>query len=154
MGKKNQIYYYPRSIKVAKFLGVKNIFEGVIIDIRDKDILIQNKDMTIKASPPKREGLERGMEVYFGIRAEEVMIIREDRPIKGKVQENIISGKITDVYEKGATHTLYFKPEKHESLIEIEIPNYAYRKLNIFNGKIISVSLKKESIFIIPKEVY
>jgi ABC-type Fe3+/spermidine/putrescine transport system ATPase subunit len=151
VGRKNQIYYYPRSIKVARFLGVRNIFEGRVTEIVDRDVIVQNKEMTIKASPPKRMDLKKGIEVYFGIRAEEVMIIREDRPIEKKVQENILKGNIIDIYEKGSTHTLYFKEHRNGFLIEIEIPNYAYRKLNIFNGKIVNISLKKESLFVIPK---
>jgi len=38
-----------------------------------------------------------------------------------------------------------------DATLKIEIPNFAYRKLKLSKGKTITVSLKKESIWIIPE---
>ena len=89
-------------------------------------------------------------EVEFCIRPEEVMILREDRPIREGLSENIISGHIIEIVEQGPTYLILFHAVNGPTL-HISVPSYAFKKLGLNEGKEIRVSLKKESIWIIPK---
>lgn len=152
-GAREEVFYKPKTKNVAKFLGARNIFSGIIISLNEKAVAIENPDIgEIKALLHDEEPqLTVGEKVTFGIRPEEIMIIRPDRPIDKKVQDNILEGEVLTTLGKGASHTIFFKMKNKDATLKIEIPNFVYRKLKLSKGKIITVSLKKESIWIIPE---
>ena len=83
-GSKEDIFYRPQTHKVAKFFGVKNIFHGKITEIRPEEgeMTVWVEEKGFQASIPYREGAVVGEWVRFCIRPEEIMILKEDRPIK------------------------------------------------------------------------
>ena len=153
-GAREEVFYKPKTKNVAKFLGARNIFSGIIVSLNEKTVAIENPDIgEIKAFLHDEEPrLTIGEKVTFGIRPEEIMIIRPDKPIDKKVQDNILEGEVLTTLGKGASHTIYFKVKDRDATLNIKIPNFAYRKLKLSKGKTITVSLKKESIWIIPQE--
>ena len=153
-GAREDVFYKPKTKNVAKFLGARNIFSGMIVSLNEKAVAIENPDIgEIKALLHDEEPrMIIGEKVTFGIRPEEIMIIRPDRPIDKKVQDNILKGEVLTTLGKGASHTIYFKVKDRDATLKIEIPNFVYRKLKLSKGKIITVSLKKESIWIIPEK--
>ena len=92
-------------------------------------------------------------DVYFGIRGEEVMILRQGEKIKPLLEHNVINGYITRIIEKTSSHTVFFRDEFDEFGLEIELVNLVYRKLNLKTGYRIQVSLKSSSIWISLEEV-
>ncbi len=152
-GAREEVFYKPKTKNVAKFLGARNIFSGIIVSLNEKALAIENPDIgEIKALLHDEEPrMIVGEKVTFGIRPEEIMIIRPDRPIDKKVQDNILKGEVLTTLGKGASHTIFFKMKNNDATLKIEIPNFVYRKLKLSKGKIITVSLKKESIWIIPE---
>jgi len=153
-GAREDVFYKPKTKNVAKFLGARNIFSGMIVSLNEKAVAIENPDIgEIKALLHDEEPrMIIGEKVTFGIRPEEIMIIRPDRPIDKKVQDNILKGEVLTTLGKGASHTIYFKVKDRDATLKIEIPNFVYRKLKLSKGKTITVSLKKESIWIIPEK--
>jgi len=148
-GKKNRIYFFPKTINVANFTGMQNIFKGTIIDINENKryVSISNNGYTFTAEiPPFQEMPQKDSQVFFGIRAEEVMLIRQRDDLKSAVRENIIDGKLADISERTSTHTLFFKDLSEKLNIEIEIPNHVYRRLTPSIGMNVKISLKKDSI--------
>jgi ABC-type Fe3+/spermidine/putrescine transport system ATPase subunit len=107
-----------------------------------------------QASIPYREGAVVGEQVRFCIRPEEIMVLKEDRPIKKSLRANIFTGQIVRIVEKGAEHTLFFKQSRNDYDFEISIPNLAYRSLRIQEGQLVKVAFKWESIWVIPEEKY
>jgi len=85
-------------------------------------------------------------------RPEEIMVLKEDKPIKENLKVNIFTGKIIRIIEKGAEHTLFFKQSRDDHDFEISTPNLAYRSLRVKEGQLVKVAFKWESIWIIPKE--
>ncbi|MBI5327677.1 MAG: ABC transporter ATP-binding protein [Deltaproteobacteria bacterium] len=152
-GAREDVFYKPKTKNVARFLGARNIFSGIIVSLYEKAVAIENPDIgEIKALLHHEEQrMTVGEKVTFGIRPEEIMIIRPDKPIDKKVQDNLLEGEVLTTLGKGASHTIYFKVRDRDATIKIEIPNFAYRKLKLSKGKTITVSLKKESIWIIPE---
>lgn len=152
-GEREDVFYRPKTKNVAKFLGARNIFSGRVASINGITATIENADIgAVKVFIQSGETmLSVGEKITFGIRPEEIMIIRPDKPIDKKVQDNILEGEILTTLGKGVSHTVFFKVKDKPATLKIEIPNFAYRKLKLNKGKTITVSLKKESIWIIPE---
>jgi molybdate transport system ATP-binding protein len=154
IGSKEDIFYRPQTQKVAKFFGVKNIFYGKITEIHpgEGDMMVWVEEKDFQASIPYRKGAREEEWIYFCIRPEEIMILKENRPIKKNLKANIFEGKIVRIVEKGAEHTLFFKQSNNDYDFEISISNLAYRSLGLREGQLVHVAFKWESIWLIPEE--
>lgn len=148
-GTREEVFYRPRTKNVARFMGVRNIFDGRIQTIEGSHAIIYNKGIGSIKAVAAAPGLREGQDVSFCIRPEEVIIIRPDKAA-GKVQDNILEGEIVSTVGKGSTHILFLKTGSEDTLIKIELPNFVLRKLGLATGSHIRVSLKKENIWVIP----
>jgi molybdate transport system ATP-binding protein len=153
VGSKEDVFYHPKTHKVAKFFGAKNIFHGKAVEILpDKTkmkIRVEEKGFT--ATTPYREGVVVGESVLFCIRPEEIMIVKEDRIIKERLKDNVFTVEVVSIVEKGADHTLFVRLSQDEYDLEISIPNLAYRSLSPSVGKKVNVAFKWNSIWLIPE---
>jgi molybdate transport system ATP-binding protein len=140
-----EIFSKPISENVAKLVGMNNIFKGRILDIINDEVMIQSHKKIIA---PGMEDLQIGEEVTWCIRPDQVMVVREDRPLGNAVASNIFSGKITEIISNGATYLLYIDGDFD---LEIEIPSHAFERMDIKQGQIIRVSIKKTAIHIIKE---
>jgi molybdate transport system ATP-binding protein len=156
IGSKEDIFYRPQTQNVAKFFAVKNIFHGKVTDIRpgEGEMTVWVEEKGFQASIPYQEGARVDEWVRFCIRPEEIMVLKEDRPIKKNLKANIFAGNIVRIVEKGAEHTLFFKQSRDDYDFEISMPNLAYRSLRIKEGQLVKVAFKWESIWLIPEEKY
>jgi len=154
IGSKEDIFYCPRTQKVAKFFGVKNIFRGKIMEIypEEGEMTVRVEEKGFQSSIPYREGEVVGKWVYFCIRPEEIMVLKDDKRIKKSLMANIFTGKIARIVEKGAEHTLFFKQSRDDYDFEISMPNLAYRSLRVKEGQLVKVGFKWESIWLIPED--
>jgi len=98
-----------------------------------------------------RDSVEVGTEVDLFIRPEEVMIIREGKPVKESLKQNIFLGKIVEISERRRYHTVHLQTIEGKIPIEVAIPNYAFRNLNLSMGKIVEVALRDESLWVMEK---
>jgi len=154
-GRKNRLYYFPRTLRVAQFTGMGNIFKGYIesVERESRNVSIRCGRYIFRSKLPEFLPLpESGREVYFGIRAEEVMILREGEQVKPLLKDNIISGYVKKILEKTSSHTVYFSDMKDELNLEIELTNLVYRRLDIRKNSEIKISLKSSSIWISLEE--
>ncbi len=148
IGSREDVFYRPATRNVARFLGVRNIFDGRVSRISDEEVEIDCPELgAIRTHAPRRLGLSQGGAVTFCIRPEEILVIRPDKSL-GKVADNVIEGEILSTTGKGSTHILYLGAGR--AVLKIELPNFVLRKLGLREGNRIRVSLKKENIWIIP----
>lgn len=147
-GKRNEMYFHPRTKAVAEFLGFKNIFRGEIRNTQESIIKIYTDETgeIEVARTFRNEHLKTGDRVYWGVRPEEVRILRDSSQDERK--DNPFSGKIIQVFEKGFSHTLIFNLNNSVVCFEIEIPHAAYRKLGIKQGMDVVVTIGKERIWV------
>ena len=145
IGTPKEIFTKPISKNVAKLVGMNNIFKGEVLEIRNDEVVIQSQEKIIA---PGIVGLEIREEVAWCIRPDQVMVVREDIPLKKTIAENVFSGKITEIISKGATYLLFIEGDLD---LEIEMLSYAFERLDIEQGKMIRVSLKKSAIHIIKE---
>jgi ABC-type Fe3+/spermidine/putrescine transport system ATPase subunit len=151
VGKKDDIFLKPASKKVAQFLGARNLYRGKILS---KDKLTERMMLevdSLRFSMPMHlwhDSFEEGKEVDLFIRPEEVMIIREDKPVKESLKRNIVLGRIIDITDKRRYQLVHFQAMEASLNIEISIPNYAFRNLDLAIGKIVNVALREESLWV------
>jgi len=148
---KHKVYQQPASIEVAQFFGIKNLFAGVLSRQNDGRIIVQSSVLHCDLDVDVQEallGIASGAEVSAGIRANEVMVLRGDADPSRWA--NTMSGRVHAILDKGAAYTVLFRPDTAAGLnIEIELNSHAYRRLGLYEGKDIRISLKRENLFVI-----
>jgi molybdate transport system ATP-binding protein/molybdate/tungstate transport system ATP-binding protein len=153
-GTKEEIYKHPNSLEVARFLGIRNIFRGIVQDVDPHKgigrVTIKGKGLTFTFD--LKGGLTPGEEVDFLIRPEEVMVIREGKPIKESLKANIFEGEIRKIIEIESHHTLLLNEVGQGVIFEVDIPNYVFRNLKLTENQRVKAALRRESLWIIPKK--
>lgn len=150
VGKRDEVFLRPRSRKVAQFLGLKNLYRAKILSAKDFHQRWTLGVNGLRFSVPtnvSESQMEVGKEVDLFIRPEEVMIIREGKPVKDSIRRNIFEGEILDITDRGRYHLIHFQTTGMKILFQISIPNYAFRNLNLSIGKIAKVALRDESLW-------
>jgi len=145
-GKRNRVYFFPENRRIALFTGMENVFSGEVVHVDEqaKEVQLMHQGILFKAyydRPVPRSP------VFFGFRAEEVMLIKENRPLPEAIrEENLLSAVLRSVVEKGSSHTMVFEEKSSRMPITAEVPNYVYRKLNVALGKEAALFVRKRNI--------
>jgi ABC-type Fe3+/spermidine/putrescine transport system ATPase subunit len=150
IGSRDDIYYRPATIDVARFLRNQNIFDLTVEEILTDGSLQLGNGIKLKA--PGYIGAERGQRLATGIRSEEVMVIRPNKPIGPELQDNLFSATVDDILVFGGTHTLCVKLKGNNVMVDVELPNCAMRDLGYVVGDTLQVCLRKRSLWTIPLE--
>ncbi len=147
-GDKNLVYKSPATVEAANFFGIKNIFTGRVKSISDKSfsVICPELDKNLNIQYDKKRHFSVSESAVFGIRPEEVMILRPG-PVKSR-GSNVLKGTITEIFERGSFITVIFEEEKTGTDVEIELMIYAFIKLSITKGKKVRIVFREESIFI------
>ena len=148
VGSRDDIYYRPATIDVARFLHNQNIFEMTVEKILMDGSLLLNNGIQLKV--PGIIGVEKGHRLAAGIRSEEVMVIRPHKPIGPELQDNLFQATVVDILVFGGTHTLCVKLNGSDVAVDVELPNCAMRDLGYVIGDELQVSLRKRSLWTIP----
>ncbi len=143
--KRNEIYFRPRTVVVAKFFGIKNLFDGKITSIDEEKLKIETIFGSIDVKKTYREKeIKFGENIVWGIHSDEVRIIREEHK---KIRLNKISGSINQVFLHGQHWNIRLLCES--GMLNITIPDFIYKRLNISKKDKMDVELPEERIFII-----
>jgi len=151
VGKRDDVFLKPRTKHVAQFLGLRNLYRGKILNMEgpvDRILLDINGLRFFIPNGACQNKMEIGREVDLYIRPEEVMILREGKPIKESLKRNIFVGNIMDIANRGRHHSVFFQEADEKISFEISIPNYAYRNLDLSVGKGVKVALRDESFWV------
>jgi ABC-type Fe3+/spermidine/putrescine transport system ATPase subunit len=151
VGKRDEVFLRPKSKKVAQFLGAKNLYRAKVLknDGSSQRLILGVNGLQFSIPTSLyQDKMEVGKEVDLFIRPEEVMIIREGKFVKDSLKQNILQGKILDIADKERYHLVYFQTTEGKILFEISIPNYAFRHLNLSNGKMVRIALREESLWV------
>ena len=150
--KREDVFLRPGSKKVAQFLGAKNLYRAKIMKKEGSSQRLILGVNGLQFSIPTnlvQDQMEVGKEVDLFIRPEEVMILREGKPVKDSLKRNVFEGKILDITDKERYHLVYFQTTEGGIPFEISIPNYTFRNLNLSVGKWVQIALREESLWII-----
>jgi len=151
VGKRDDVFLKPKSKKVAQFFGAKNLYRAKVLRNEESSQRLILGVNGLQFSIPMslyQDKMEVGKEVDLFIRPEEVMIIREGKPVKDSLKQNIFEGEILDIANKEKYYTVYFQIMEGKILFEISIPKYAFRNLNLSIGKMVRIALREESLWV------
>lgn len=91
----------------------------------------------------KYDRLTKGME-------EEVLVVREGKPIKESLRQNILAGEVVRILDRGTHRWVLFRPLGLSVHLEINLPNYVFRNLALQEGQEIRVARRRGSFWVIP----
>jgi len=151
VGERDDIFQKPQSTRVAQFLGLKNLFRAKVVrkDEHLHRLILEVDGLQFSISADSGRGpVEVGMEVDLYVRPDEIMIIREGKPVKDSLRQNIFEGEVLDIVDKGRYHLVYFQTIEGKILFEVSIPNYTFRNLNLSIGKMVRIALRDESLWV------
>lgn len=149
-GPVREIYERPASLEVASYFGIRNLFPVTVTQAGEREITLDcpplGTDLKLRRPAGLDASLRRGDFRTVGIRAENVMILRPG--LESRNRDNIIHGTVSRLFMRGASHCVIFTPSGNGPAIEIEVPDYAFRKLGLAEEVPVSIFLKAESLFI------
>ena len=112
-------------------------------------IAVWGKEMVL----PREQAAEdftAGERVILYLRPEEVLVLREGKPIKETLRPNILEGSVTRILDRGAYQWILFRPSGMDIPLEIHLPNYVFRNLALAEGQTIRVAMRTESFWVMP----
>lgn len=147
IGTRDDIYYRPDSLDVASFLRNQNIYTMTLTAIDEEGFLHLENGITLKA--PACRDVQIGDRVAAVIRAEEVVIIRPNKPIGPELRDNLFQGTLKDILAFGGSHTLTVEIDDSCTKINVELPNCAMRDFGFSIGDKLQICLRQRSLWTI-----
>jgi ABC-type Fe3+/spermidine/putrescine transport system ATPase subunit len=153
VAKRNRVYFHPATVKVARFTGMENLLEADALEAnsRGPGFVAQWAGRRLSVAPDAAEP-GAGEPVLLGVRAEEVMFVKPDKPIRDGRDFNIIEGTVAEVIEKGATHTVVIHEKVSAHPLVMELPNFLYRRYAFPQGQAIRVRVRPDKFCVIPRK--
>jgi ABC-type Fe3+/spermidine/putrescine transport system ATPase subunit len=141
----------PATLEVARFLLAQNIFDGEVVEADLGSDRAKTRVGELLFTSTASNGLSRGQKVSVVIRPEEIHVIRPDRPLGPKVQENLFTAHIESRIPIPAGYILVTHIEGLGGPVEIHLSSCAFDDLGLESRSTVPVSLKAESLWLIPR---
>ncbi len=131
-GPKDVIFEHPATRAVARFLNYRNIFTGTARPHSD-GTRIDADAFSVVVS--RRISAETAVD--FCVRQQDIKIIKEGRPLKPDLQNNVFSGRIVSLFPFPEYCLIYFKIDgsRRPYDFEIKLPPYLRERYDLFEGK-------------------
>lgn len=151
VGTPSELQRRPAALEVARFLLAQNIFEGEVVEADPESGRVKTRVGELLLTSTSVNGLSCGQKVSVVIRPEEVHVIRPDRPLGPKVQENLFAARIDRRIPTAAGYILVTHVEGLSGPVEVHLSNCAFDDLGLEGRSTVPVSLKAESLWFIPR---
>lgn len=89
---------------------------------------------------------------YVCIRPENIMLVREDRPLPEGGRENLVSGVVVSLHHRARYVRIIFRSTRGEEYL-IHTPEHVIQVMRIHKGKKIRISLKNKSLVLCSKRM-
>ena len=109
LGPIKEVFSHPNSRSVAEITGVKNIWEGTVIESSVTGLNLQWGEHIIEL-PPANYAL--GQSVIFYIRPEDVKVIRPDKPLNEAIRHNMIEGTVANLIDQRTAGAITYSVTK------------------------------------------
>ncbi|MFA5778568.1 MAG: ABC transporter ATP-binding protein [Elusimicrobiota bacterium] len=152
-GTAEQIFTKPKNETAAKFLGLKNIFDGKIILQNKQNITLEYKSIKIIVNSNIKK-LEIGQNIKFCIRPDAIKVIKEDYPIREELKENMFDAEIISSYFFSDTCMMKLRIFSHneDAVFFAKFPSLIYKRYDLRDGLKIKTAFWKEGIIIFENE--
>ncbi|WP_152640209.1 ABC transporter ATP-binding protein [Thermus filiformis] len=129
----------PRSVGVARLLGYENLFP---VRVAEGGVVAGGVPLRLALPPWARPG----QEAWLGVRAEEVLVVREDRP---PPRENVLEGVLSRLHPEGLAYRARFEGPLS---LEVLLPRHVQERLRLAAGRRVRVVLKPRYLHLMPGE--
>jgi molybdate transport system ATP-binding protein len=149
-GPLSEVVGRPASQAVARLVGIRNIFDGIVLDSRGPagHLVIGWREHRLETEIAA--GFAPGERVSWCIPGDGVVVHRRDRPSRGE-HENPVRGRVRDALRLGETTELTIDAEPVGGLpLYCSVPTHVARRNGIVPGVEIGVSLKADGIQLMP----
>ena len=146
-----EILRQPKNLRVARAVGVKNIFRGIVQASDAEATQVRIGDVVVDAPPTQ---FEPGAIVHVCLHPERVTLVRPERA-EPSSRENRLRGNLVREMSDGMTVTLFFRAEgarmvqEQDYDLQIELPVYIYERLNLATERTWTVKLRKNAMHLI-----
>lgn len=152
-GPRDEMYYHPKSLPAAEFLGIRNLFAGRVEQLAQHEITLTSPALERTFTVPCRCAHQRfttGQAIRFGIRSEAVHILHhQPTPEDSRL---VFGARVCRVFVRGTMHTLIVELATARPVtVEIDLHDAAMRKLGVTLGAELQVSLNPRHIFLLPE---
>jgi molybdate transport system permease protein len=140
---------HPTTFDVARFVGVRNLFEGFVREVAAGRASLEIGDLHLEAT--WREGIEAGP-VWVCIRPEDFIV--SGAPSAEGFAGNSIFATLRTRQLRGPTFTLEVDAggSSHELRMEIELPVRTFERLELTVDEAVVVTVPPEAVHLIPFE--
>ncbi len=141
----------PANIRVAEFMGYRNIFHGVV-EKQGETCLVHVGELgnALQCTHESAVKCASGDEVTIGVSPNDVRIVLLGKE-EGRSGNNRLECLIVKTYNKGATLNIHMIPKGTDVLLESDFPMAKRNKIRYEEGDEISVELEATRLFIWPK---
>lgn len=153
--RRKEVYYHPRSLAVARFFGLRNIFSAEVAATENGHLILASERfgrVDVLVSHRTRE-VHPGQRVCWGIHSEEVTVIKSER--EERPRKNLFSGVVTSQVDVGRSRVAQIKLDVRggapAAQLELSLPEHAARRLGIESGRGVELQLKPDRIFVIAE---
>jgi molybdate transport system ATP-binding protein len=159
-GPREVVFRQPATPDVARVLGMTNILQAQVEDTSEAGLTVGWAGLALRIAnqqlPSGDGGLAciPGQPIVLGIRPEEIMFVRSDRPVRDVVRENWLAGEIIADDPQGLDHHLTLAVQgpgaQEQAMLRIRLPHPVYLRLGLAVGQTRVVALKSEAIHVFP----
>jgi molybdopterin-binding protein len=146
VGTHEKIFYKPEKEFVARFIGMKNIFEGKIAALDEDNGVLQistgNFDLTTVFVPSSV-----GTRVKACVRPEEIILTKSDRNTSVRSARNEIAGRIVSISQNGPLMRVLVDVGGDE--MSVDVTRLAARDPGLNRGDRVLLTFKATSVHVI-----
>ena len=140
-GSPEEVFQRPATVSIARMVGFSNVFEGVIKEVGDKGLVLAAGGNSFWVESTHRP--RAGSSVKWGIRPEEVMVVRPDRPLPPDMRNNVITARIARVQKRGTGYCFQLDGPLRLFML---LPRHVQDRLRLTEAATIEVVLKPRYI--------
>lgn len=142
-GSIKEIYEFPSTAFVANFMGFENVFQGTVTDTNpERDVLKINWNGTELTTSFRN--VAPGTPITFGIRPENIMIVREGKPVGDLIRDNIIEGNILRILRKGGIYEVIVSTSS--GYVTVDVPDHVFHRIELNKKSHIKIGFKRNKI--------
>jgi molybdate transport system ATP-binding protein len=150
-GPRAEVFRRPASVRVARLLEARNIFEGRVVQKNEAFTEVETPWFRVRARA--EGGLAPGSPAAVSVRPEHVILLRRDRP-HANLLETVLDVELVDEEATGTNHRLYLRvigvDGPTDCIIEADLSAHPYEVMGVANRRDWRVALTLDQTVAIP----
>lgn len=148
VGDADDLYFHPRSVFAAEFLGDSNLLRATVLDDGDGKVmrLATAAGVTLTARP--RLAPPRGVPVCAMVRPENISVLR---PGEQPAHDNVLTGTVIDSILLGGVVKHYVRVSDEVTMVAQEL-NLAVGRGGVSRGTTVQLGVRPEDIAVLPED--